>query len=79
MANLPACNVYTCTLVIVDKFSTASHLIPLKGMPTAMKRSELLFNHESGTLDSDYFTLLVPGNNSVKHTMFHEARDMDIG
>lgn len=36
---------FTCILVAVDRFSKACWLIPLKGLPTAMETTELLFNH----------------------------------
>ncbi|KAK3546079.1 hypothetical protein QTP70_020616, partial [Hemibagrus guttatus] len=35
---------HTCIFVIVDRFSKACRLLPLKGPPTAMEAAELLFN-----------------------------------
>lgn len=45
MTDLPASNEFSCILVIIDQFSEGCHLIPLKGLPTAMKTTELLFIH----------------------------------
>ncbi len=36
---------YTCILVAVDRFSKACKLIPLRGLPTALKTSEALFHN----------------------------------
>lgn len=35
---------YYTILVIIDHFSKACHLIPLKGLPTAMETAEALFH-----------------------------------
>jgi len=45
ITDLPASDGHTCVLVIVDRFSKACHLIPLRGLPTAMETAELMFNH----------------------------------
>ncbi|KAL0203678.1 hypothetical protein M9458_001696 [Cirrhinus mrigala] len=45
VTDLPPSDGYTCILVIVDRFSKACRLIPLRGLPTAMETTELLFNH----------------------------------
>lgn len=45
MTDLPASESHTCILVVVDRFSKAYKLIPLKGLPTAMETAELLFHH----------------------------------
>lgn len=43
--DLPPSDGYTCVLVVVNQFSKACHLIPLRGLPTAMETAEMLFNH----------------------------------
>lgn len=45
MTDLPASTEFSSILVIVDQFSKGCHLIPLKGLPTAMETTELLFIH----------------------------------
>ncbi|KAL0150345.1 hypothetical protein M9458_054347 [Cirrhinus mrigala] len=45
MTDLPSSDGNTCILVIVDRFSKFCHLLPLKGLPTAMETAESLFNH----------------------------------
>ncbi|KAL0159647.1 hypothetical protein M9458_043372, partial [Cirrhinus mrigala] len=45
MTDLPSSDGNTCILVIVDRFSKFCHLLPLKGLPTAMETAECLFNH----------------------------------
>lgn len=42
---LPPSDSKTCILVIVDRFSKACHLVPLKVLPSAMGTAELMFNH----------------------------------
>ncbi len=42
--DLPASNDFTTILVVVDRFSKACKLIPLKGLPTALETAEALFN-----------------------------------
>lgn len=42
--DLPSSNGYTMILVVVDRFSKACKLIPLKGLPTALKTAEVLFH-----------------------------------
>lgn len=44
ISDLPNSNSYTCVLVVVDRFSKACRLIPLKGLPSAMETAEALFN-----------------------------------
>ncbi|KAK3520197.1 hypothetical protein QTP70_017927 [Hemibagrus guttatus] len=44
ITDLPNSGTHTCIFVIVDRFSKACRLLPLKGPPTAMKAAELLFN-----------------------------------
>ncbi|KAL0153965.1 hypothetical protein M9458_050722 [Cirrhinus mrigala] len=43
--DLPPSNGYTTILVVVDRFSKACKLIPLKGLPTALETTEALFQH----------------------------------
>ncbi len=43
MTDLPFTDNYTCVFVIVDRFSKACKLIPLKGLPTAFEAAESLF------------------------------------
>ncbi|KAK3568230.1 hypothetical protein QTP86_002017 [Hemibagrus guttatus] len=45
ITDLPVSKYYTCLFVVVDRFSKSCHLIPLKGLPTAMEIAELMFNH----------------------------------
>ncbi|KAL0166846.1 hypothetical protein M9458_038690, partial [Cirrhinus mrigala] len=45
MTDLPSSDGNTCILVIVDRFSKFCHLLPLKGLLTAMETAECLFNH----------------------------------
>ncbi|KAK3548579.1 hypothetical protein QTP70_014500 [Hemibagrus guttatus] len=45
ITDLPVSKYYTCIFVVVDRFSKSCHLIPLKGLPTAMETAELMFNH----------------------------------
>ncbi len=33
----------TCVLVVIDRFSKSCHLLPLKGLPTAMETAEIMF------------------------------------
>ncbi len=44
ITDLPPSDGNTSILVIVDRFSKSCHLLPLKGLPTAMETAELLFN-----------------------------------
>ncbi|KAK3569703.1 hypothetical protein QTP86_003321, partial [Hemibagrus guttatus] len=44
ITDLPNSRTHTCIFVIVDRFSKACRLLPLKGPPTAMEAAELLFN-----------------------------------
>ncbi|KAI2646863.1 Transposon Tf2-6 polyprotein [Labeo rohita] len=44
ITDLPDSEGNTCVLVIVDRFSKACKLIPLRGLPTAVETAELLFN-----------------------------------
>ncbi|KAK3523122.1 hypothetical protein QTP86_017285 [Hemibagrus guttatus] len=44
ITDLPNSRTHTCIFVIVDQFSKACRLLPLKGPPTAMEAAELLFN-----------------------------------
>ncbi|KAK3548457.1 hypothetical protein QTP70_013156 [Hemibagrus guttatus] len=44
ITDLPNSHTHTCIFVIVDRFSKACRLLPLKGPPTAMEAAELLFN-----------------------------------
>lgn len=43
--DLPPSDGNTYVLMVVDRFSKAWCLIPLKGLPTAMETAEILFNH----------------------------------
>jgi hypothetical protein len=45
VTDLPPSDGNTCILVIVDRFSKACRLLPLKALPTAMETAELMFNH----------------------------------
>ncbi|KAL0153008.1 hypothetical protein M9458_051687, partial [Cirrhinus mrigala] len=45
ITDLPNSHGYTAILVIVDRFSKACRLIPLKGLPTAMETALELFQH----------------------------------
>ncbi|KAK3506695.1 hypothetical protein QTP70_015433 [Hemibagrus guttatus] len=44
ITDLPISRTHTCIFVVVDRFSKACRLLPLKGPPTAMEAAELLFN-----------------------------------
>ncbi|KAK3555088.1 hypothetical protein QTP86_008045 [Hemibagrus guttatus] len=44
ITDLPNSRTHTCIFVIVNRFSKACRLLPLKGPPTAMEAAELLFN-----------------------------------
>ncbi len=43
--DLPNSEGFTCILVVVDRFSKACKLIPLRGLPTALETAEVPFNH----------------------------------
>ncbi len=43
--DLPPSHRYTTILVVVDRFSKACKLIPLRGLPTAFETAETLFHH----------------------------------
>jgi hypothetical protein len=43
MTDLPPSNHHICVFVVVDHFSKACKLIPIKGLPTAFEATELLF------------------------------------
>lgn len=45
LTDLPESDGFTCVLVIVDRFSKACRLVPLKGLPTALETAETLFHH----------------------------------
>ncbi len=45
ITDLPNSEGHTCVLVVVDRFSKACKLIPLKGLPTALEMAESLFHH----------------------------------
>uniref|UniRef100_A0A8C1RAU7 Chromo domain-containing protein n=1 Tax=Cyprinus carpio TaxID=7962 RepID=A0A8C1RAU7_CYPCA len=45
MTDLPPSDSHTGILVVVDRFSKACKLIPLKGLPTAFETANLLFHH----------------------------------
>ncbi|KAI2646333.1 Transposon Tf2-9 polyprotein [Labeo rohita] len=45
VTDLPPSQEFTTILVIIDHFSKSCHLIPLKGLPTAMETALALFNH----------------------------------
>ncbi|KAK3511603.1 hypothetical protein QTP70_011262 [Hemibagrus guttatus] len=45
VTDLPPSNGFTTILVIIDRFSKACQLIPLKGLPTAMETAQSLFHH----------------------------------
>lgn len=45
MTDLPSFNYNNCVFVVVDRFSKACKLIPMKGLPTALEVTELLFQH----------------------------------
>lgn len=49
VTDLPPSSSHTCILVVVDRFSKACKLIPLKGLPTTFKTAEL--NTSFKTLD----------------------------
>ncbi len=44
ITDLPASDGNTCVLVVIDRFSKSCRLLPLKGLPTAMVTTKLLFN-----------------------------------
>lgn len=44
MTELPNSNGSTTICVIIDRFSKSCHLIPLKGLPTAMEMAKALFH-----------------------------------
>ncbi len=48
ITDLPNSEGHTCVLVVVDRFSKACRLIPLKGLPTALETAESLFHHVFG-------------------------------
>ncbi|KAI2646374.1 Transposon Tf2-9 polyprotein [Labeo rohita] len=48
VTDLPESEGNTCVLVIVDRFSKACKLVPLRGLPTAMEMAEHLFHQTSG-------------------------------
>ncbi len=43
--DIPSSSGYTTILVVVDRFSKACKLIPLRGLPTALEMAEALFHH----------------------------------
>ncbi len=43
--DLPSSNGFTTILVVIDRFSKACKLIPLRGLPTALETAEALFQH----------------------------------
>ncbi len=45
MTDLPCSDNHTCVFVVVDRFSKACKLIPLKGLPTAFEAAEALFQN----------------------------------
>ncbi len=45
ITDLPLSNDFTTVLVIIDRFSKACRLIPLKGLPTSMETAQALFHH----------------------------------
>ncbi|KAK3534513.1 hypothetical protein QTP86_016589 [Hemibagrus guttatus] len=45
VTDLPPSNGFTTILVIIDRFSKACRLIPLKGLPMAMETAQSLFHH----------------------------------
>ncbi len=45
ITDLPTSNGFTTILVIIDRFSKACRLVPLKGLPTAMETALELFQH----------------------------------
>ncbi len=47
ITNLPSSNGHSTILLIIDRFSKACRLIPLKGLPTAMETAQALF-HQGG-------------------------------
>ncbi len=44
ITDLPNSDNNTCILVVVDRFSKACKLIPLKGLPTSLETAEALFH-----------------------------------
>ncbi|KAK3568878.1 hypothetical protein QTP86_019106 [Hemibagrus guttatus] len=53
VTDLPPSNGFTTILVIIDRFSKACRLIPLKGLPTAMETAQSLFHHVFRVYDAD--------------------------
>lgn len=45
LTDLPDSHGFTAVTVIIDRFSKACKLIPLKGLPTAMETANTLFHH----------------------------------
>ena len=45
LTDLPPSQGNTTILVVVDRFSTSCHLLPLPGLPTALQTVEALFTH----------------------------------
>ncbi len=42
--DLSASDRNTCVLIVINRFSKSCHLLPLKGLPTAMDMAMLMFN-----------------------------------
>ncbi len=55
-------NGFTTVLVIIDRFSKACHLIPLKGLPTSMETAQALFHHVFRVYDLPEDIVLDRGN-----------------
>lgn len=45
VTDLPLSNCFTAILIIIDRFSKFRHLLPLKGIPTAMETAQAIFHH----------------------------------
>ncbi len=45
MTDLPCSDNHTCVFVVIDRFSKACKLLPLKGLPTAFEAAEALFQN----------------------------------
>ncbi len=45
ITDLPSSDGNTCVLVVIDWFSMSCQLLPLKGLPTAMETTEIMFNN----------------------------------
>lgn len=45
ITDLPRLDNYTCILVVIDWFSKACKLVPLKGLPTSLETAESLLHH----------------------------------